>query len=100
MLGKLAHLSFDKKVVESACFPAAVMDPNNPQHAKQWIAKARKTITKYTDGHKFFNLLDCDAEGDLWKVYFGSSAGRLLGLKRKWDPKNRLHVFCRKGAKI
>ncbi|EFN56693.1 hypothetical protein CHLNCDRAFT_144605 [Chlorella variabilis] len=53
----------------------------------------------------FYNFLDCGiratkhARGpattaQLAAIYFGSNARRVLELKRRWDPANRLGMFC------
>ena len=60
----------------------------------EWVNAARDATEKYSAGFTFFNFMDCDVPGNLWSRFFGENAERVLQIKEKWDPKNRLRVFC------
>lgn len=54
----------------------------------------------------FYNWLDCSiwptpssngrkpTREELARLYFGAGAQRVLELKERWDPENRLGMFC------
>ncbi len=67
------------------------------QSDADWVRKAQKTLKPHSNGHAFYNFLDCESETHergLWKSYFGQNVRRLKRIKQHWDPDGRLPTFC------
>lgn len=57
--------------------------------AARWIASARKRLDKYVSGQAYQNYIDPTLKG--WeKAYYGKNLDRLVQVKTKYDPHDRL----------
>eukprot|EP00475_Leptophrys_vorax_P033831 TRINITY_DN537_c0_g1_i1.p1 TRINITY_DN537_c0_g1~~TRINITY_DN537_c0_g1_i1.p1 ORF type:complete len:507 (-),score=118.14 TRINITY_DN537_c0_g1_i1:1422-2765(-) len=54
-----------------------------------WVKSVWTHQLPYTAGATYYNYLDCDISG-LFNYSFGANAARLLSIKSKYDPMNRI----------
>ena len=56
-----------------------------------WARSLYKATEPFATGSAYVNFMPADDTGKIGEVY-GDNYRRLVGVKRRWDPKNRFHI--------